>query len=78
MKDENGKWIVRDNTKTPKSKREIEVAPFIIGRLLDLPREGEFVINRMPDTISKEFIDIRNALGFRTLARRTFHATRNC
>ena len=63
VKDENGKWIVRDNTKTPKSKREIEVAPFIIGRLLDLPGEGEFVINRMPDTISKEFIDIRNALG---------------
>ena len=63
VKDENGKWIVRDNTKPPKSKREIEVAPFIIGRLLALPREGEFVINRLPDTISKEFIDIRNALG---------------
>ena len=39
------------------------MAPFIIGRLLALPREGEFVINRLPDTISKEFIDIRNALG---------------
>ena len=63
VKDEHGKWIVRDNTKTPKSKREFEVAPFIIQRLLELPCEGEFVINRMPDTISKEFIDLRNELG---------------
>ncbi len=34
VKDENGKWIVREATKTVKSKRKIEVAPFIIQKLL--------------------------------------------
>lgn len=65
VKDENGKWIVREATKTVKSKRKIEVAPFVIDKLLALPKENEFVINRLPDTISKDFIDIRNELGIR-------------
>lgn len=63
VKDENGKWIVREATKTVKSKRKIEVAPFIIQKLLALPRESDFVINRIPDTISKDFIDLRDELG---------------
>lgn len=62
VKDENGKWVVREATKTVKSKRKIEVAPFIIERLMALPRESDFVINRIPDTISKDFIDLRDSL----------------
>lgn len=65
VKDEKGKWIVREATKTVKSKRIIEVAPFVIQTLLALPRESDFVINRVPDTLSKEFIDQRNALGLK-------------
>lgn len=65
VKDEHGKWIVREATKTVKSKRIVEVAPFVIEKLLALPRESDFVINRIPDTISKDFIDLRNELGIK-------------
>ena len=63
MKDENGKWVVREATKTVKSKRKIEVAPFIIKKLLSYNSKNDFIIDRLPDTISKEFIDVRNSLG---------------
>ena len=63
VKDEHGKWIVREATKTVKSKRKVEVAPFVIQKLLALPKAGEFVINLLPDTISKSFIDLRDDLG---------------
>lgn len=65
VKDENGKWIVREATKTVKSKRKIEVAAFVIEKLMALPRESDFIINRLPDTISKDFIDIRDELGIK-------------
>lgn len=65
VKDEHGKWVVREKTKTVKSKRLIEVAPFIIQKLLALPRESDFVISRLPDTISKDFIDLRDELGIK-------------
>lgn len=63
VKDENGKWVIREATKTVKSKRKIEVAPFIIKKLLSYNSKNDFIIDRLPDTISKEFIDVRNSLG---------------
>lgn len=60
---EHGKWVVREATKTGKSRRQVEVAPFIITKLLGYKSKSEFIIDRLPDTISKEFIDIRNELG---------------
>lgn len=65
VKDEHGKWVVREKTKTVKSKRLIEVTPFIVQKLLALPRESDFVISRLPDTISKDFIDLRDELGIK-------------
>lgn len=63
LKDDSGKWIVREGTKTTKSKRKIEVAPFIIDTLLAIPRKGDFIIEHVPDSISKEFIEVRQKLG---------------
>lgn len=65
VKDENGKWVVQERTKTVKSKREIELPGFIIAKMWNQPRESEFVVPVKPDTVSKEFIDTRNALGFK-------------
>lgn len=65
VKDSEGKWIVQERTKTVKSKREIELPGFIIAKLWNQPRDSEFVVPVKPDTISKEFIDIRNALGLK-------------
>ena len=58
-----GKWVVREGTKTTKSKRKIEVAPFIIDSLLAVPRKSDFIIEHVPDSISKEFIEVRDKLG---------------
>ena len=63
LKDENGKWIVREGTKTTKSKRKIEVAPFILDALLAIPRDDDFIISQTPDSISKKFIKVRDKLG---------------
>lgn len=65
VKDENGKWVVQERTKTVKSKREIELPGFIIAKMWNQPRESEFVVPVKPDTVSKEFIDTRNALGLK-------------
>lgn len=62
VKDDEGKWIVKPRPKTKKSKREIEIAPFIIQKMLALPRDGDFILGYVPDTISKNFIDLRNEL----------------
>lgn len=63
LKDDSGQWIIREATKTTKSKRRIEVAPFIIEALLAIPRTGDYIIGHVPDTISKEFIKLRYELG---------------
>jgi len=65
VKDENGKWVVQERTKTVKSKREVLLPAFIIDKLLRLPHDSEFIINRVPDTVSKEFIDARDAIGLK-------------
>lgn len=62
VKDVEGKWVVREATKTVKSKRKIEVPKFIIQKLLALPHKGDFVIDHIPDTISKKFIAKRDEL----------------
>lgn len=63
IKDKDGKWIVREKTKTTKSKRTIEVSPGIIQRLFVLRTNDEFVVPVVPDTVSKSFIDLRNDLN---------------
>lgn len=65
VKDENGKWVVQERTKIVKSKREVTLPEFIIKKLLSLPHDSEFIINRVPDTVSKEFIDARDAIGLK-------------
>lgn len=65
VKDENGKWVVQERTKTVKSKREVMLPEFIVKKLLSLPHDSEFIINRVPDTVSKEFIDARDAIGLK-------------
>lgn len=62
IKDENGKWIVREKTKTTKSKRTFETAPEIIKALIANKTDDEFVVNVVPDTLSKSFIDLRDKL----------------
>lgn len=62
VKDKDGKWIVREKTKTTKSKRTIEVSAAIIGRLFALRSDKEFVVPVVPDTLSKSFIDLRDDL----------------
>lgn len=62
VKDVNGKWILREKTKTTKSKRTIEVSTGIIQRLFQQQGDSEFVVPVVPDTISKTFIDLRNEL----------------
>lgn len=51
LKDKNGKWVVFEKTKTVKSKREVTLPGFIIERLWNMPRDSEFVVNHVPDTI---------------------------
>ena len=65
LKDKNGKWVVFEKTKTVKSKREVTLPGFIIERLWNMPRDSEFVVNHVPDTISKMFIRVRNQLGLK-------------
>lgn len=62
IKDKDGKWVVREKTKTVKSKREIKVSEAIIERLLSFRGESDFIVNVVPDTISKSFIDLRDDL----------------
>ena len=64
MNDE-GKWIVQERTKTVKSKRAIVLPSYIIEKLWSRPRTSEFVVGVVPDSVSKEFIDTRNALGLK-------------
>ncbi len=63
LKGDNDQWILRENTKTTKSKRTIEVPAFIIEELLAIPRKGEFIIEHVPDSISKGFCKVRDKLG---------------
>lgn len=65
IKDDSGKWIVQERTKTVKSKREILLPPFLIDKLLSMPRTSEFIVGRVPDSVSKDFIDARNAVGLK-------------
>ena len=65
VKDDKGEWIVQERTKTVKSKRDVTLPPVIIEKLWNRPRNSEFVIGVVPDTVSKEFIDTRNALGLK-------------
>ena len=65
LKDKNGEWVVFEKTKTVKSKREVTLPGFIIERLWNMPRDSEFVVNHVPDTISKMFIKVRNQLGLK-------------
>lgn len=63
IKDDNGKWLVYEKTKTTKSKRTIDVAEEIIDSLLVNKIDDEFVVPVVPDTVSKSFIDLRDKLG---------------
>ena len=65
VKDDKGEWIVQERTKTVKSKRDVTLPPVIIEKLWNRPRNSEFVIGVVHDTVSKEFIDTRNALGLK-------------
>lgn len=65
VKDDSGKWIVQERTKTVKSKREILLPAFLIEKLLSMPRTSEFIVGRVPDSVSKDFIDARNAVGLK-------------
>ena len=65
VKDEHGKWVIKNRPKTAKSKRVIEVAPFIIKKLLQLDRHNEFLVGYVPDSISKMFIDLRDELDIK-------------
>ena len=65
VKDDKGEWIVQERTKTVKSKRDVTLPAVIIEKLWNRPRNSEFVIGVVPDTVSKEFIDTRNALGLK-------------
>lgn len=65
IKDDDGKWIVQERTKTVKSKREVTLPSALIEKLLEQPRTSEFVLGVVPDTVSKEFIDARDALGLK-------------
>lgn len=77
LKGDNDQWVIRENTKTTKSKRTIEVSAFIIKELLAIPRKGEFVIEHVPDSISKGFCKVRDKLrlSFRYHDLRHFNAS---
>lgn len=65
IKDDNGKWITREKTKTTKSKRTFETAQEVIDALISNKTDEEFVVNVVPDTLSKSFIDLRDKLGIK-------------
>lgn len=65
IKDDEGKWIVREKTKTTKSKRTFETAKEIIDTLFANKADDDFVVNVVPDTLSKSFIDLRDKLRIR-------------
>lgn len=54
VKDDKGEWIVQERTKTVKSKRDVTLPPVIIEKLWNRPRNSEFVIGVVPDTVSRE------------------------
>lgn len=65
IKDVDGSWIVREKTKTVKSKRTFKTGQEIIDKLFANKTDDEFVVNVVPDTVSKTFIDLRDKLGIK-------------
>lgn len=60
--DDNGKWIYKPYPKTEESDRIVPV-PKEVLELLGNGKKDDYIIEWCPDTVTKRFIDLRNALG---------------
>ena len=64
VKDRHGKWVVK-KTKNISSTRKVEMPQFVIDKTKGI--EGDIIKITNPDSTSKKFIDLRNALGLTTM-----------
>lgn len=62
VKDTDGNWIYKE-TKTPDGKRYKTLPPEVINLIPENEDPDSFIIKWTPDSITKRFIDLRNAHG---------------
>ena len=62
VRNEDGEWIYKPFPKTAESDRFVPVPPEVIS-LLGEGDPDDFIIDRIPDTVTKRFCELRDRLG---------------
>ena len=62
--DENGDWVYKETPKTSKSVRRVDLPKEIID-MLGNGNDEDYILGIVPDTITSDFINLRNKLGLK-------------